>query len=62
MTDTRQAQCACAKNSDGTATTLHCPTHADQDPCATMAQVTGKRRKGSIRRGQCSRCGWQARA
>jgi hypothetical protein len=35
-----------------------CPTHADRDPCATMAAVTGKRRKGSIVRGTCTSCGW----
>lgn len=50
-------QCACAHNRDGSVTTLLCPAHAAQDPCATFAQVTGKRRRGTIRRGVCTACG-----
>lgn len=58
--ETRQpaAKCSCARNLDGTTTTLLCPLHADDDPCETMARITGKRRRGSIRRGRCSRCSW----
>lgn len=35
-----------------------CPLHADEDPCLITARVTGRRRKGSVRRGVCSNCGW----
>jgi hypothetical protein len=34
-----------------------CPVHADTDPCLTMATVTGRRRKGTVRRGTCTACG-----
>ena len=51
-------RCSCAHNADGTtSTTMMCPTHADQDPCLTIAQVTGRRRKGTIRAGRCTNCG-----
>ena len=50
--------CVCAHNNDGSVTTMLCSLHASQDPCLTMAQVTGKRRKGSIVRGTCTACGW----
>ena len=50
--------CSCASNSDGTTTTMLCPLHAKEDPCWTMASVTGKRRKGSIINGTCTNCGW----
>lgn len=50
--------CSCATHDDGSKTTTLCPTHADQDPCLTLAQVTGRRRKGTIRRGTCTSCGW----
>lgn len=53
-------RCSCAKNTDGARTTFLCPTHADSDPCETMARVTGKRRKGTIRSGRCTNCGWQS--
>lgn len=53
-------RCSCAKNTDGSVTTMLCPSHAESDPCETMAAVTGKRRKGSIVRGTCSHCGWSA--
>lgn len=53
----RPRGCACAHNRDGSTTTMLCPVHADQDPCLTMSQVTGRRRKGSIVRGRCSSCG-----
>ncbi len=57
---TRTAErCSCAKNADGSRTTMLCPAHADSDPCETMALVTGKRRKGTIRSGRCTNCGWQ---
>jgi hypothetical protein len=62
MATTATRQCSCAHNTDGTTTTFLCPTHADQDPCLTKAEIMGKRRKGSIRRGRCSRCGWQAQS
>ena len=51
--------CTCAQNKDGSTTPLLCPIHAAYDPCWTMAQVTGRRRKGSIVRGVCTGCGWQ---
>ena len=51
--------CYCARNTDGSITTFLCPTHAEVDPCLTMARVTGKRRKGTIRRGTCTACGHQ---
>jgi hypothetical protein len=38
---------------------MMCPLHADEDPCYTMALVTGGRRKGSIINGVCSNCGWR---
>ena len=55
---TTTTRCTCAHHSDGSTTTMLCPQHAHHDPCATMASVTGRRRKGSIRRGVCSSCGW----
>lgn len=54
-------RCACARNSDGSVTTILCPLHAEQDPCLTMARVTGKRRRGSVVRGVCSACNWSAK-
>lgn len=51
-------KCSCAHNSDGSVTTMLCPSHADTDPCLTMARVTGKRRHGSIITGTCTACGW----
>lgn len=56
----KPARCACAHNADGSITKMLCPAHADTDPCTTMSQVTGKRRKGSIVRGTCNHCGWKA--
>ena len=50
--------CACARNNDRSVTTMLCPAHASNDPCATMSQVTGRRRKGTIKRGACTHCGW----
>ena len=49
--------CACARNTDGSRTTMLCPVHADRDPCLTVSLVTGRRRKGTIRRGSCTNCG-----
>lgn len=49
--------CYCTTNRDGSVTSFHCPTHADTDPCLTMARVTGRRRTGTIRRGVCTACG-----
>lgn len=49
--------CCCARNTDGSVTTLLCPVHAAVDPCETRAAVTGRRRKGSNRSGVCSACG-----
>ncbi|MFE6967014.1 hypothetical protein ACFVAJ_18020 [Agromyces sp. NPDC057679] len=54
----REDGCACAVNSDRSTTTMLCSIHADTDPCLTVAQVTGKRRKGTIRSGRCTACGW----
>lgn len=51
--------CACAHHSDGSVTRFLCSAHADADPCATTAAVTGRRRKGSVVRGTCTTCGWQ---
>lgn len=53
--------CTCAHHDDGSVTTFLCSAHAQQDPCATMSAVTGRRRKGSIVRGRCTSCGWTAR-
>lgn len=53
------AECSCARNADGTVTTMLCPVHADNDPCETIASVTGGRRKGTIVGGVCSNCGWR---
>jgi hypothetical protein len=50
--------CSCAVNLDGTRTTIRCAVHAEQDPCYTTSQVTGRRRRGTIRAGRCTRCGW----
>ncbi|MGW8431114.1 hypothetical protein ACWGJ9_08320 [Curtobacterium citreum] len=58
-TQASSERCACAKNNDGSRTTFLCPKHADSDPCATMSRVTGRRRKGTIRNGRCTNCGWQ---
>lgn len=55
------AACSCANHGDGSVTTMLCPAHADKDPCSTMAEVTGQRRKGSIVGGVCSACGWSAK-
>jgi hypothetical protein len=52
------ATCACAVFGDGSKYAGLCSVHAEHDPCATMASVTGKRRRGSIVRGRCTRCGW----
>ena len=49
-----RALCACSDHSK-----MLCPKHADVDPCLSMSLVTGKRRKGTIRNGTCSNCGWQ---
>lgn len=49
--------CCCTRNRDGSVTSFLCPSHADTDPCLTMASVTGRRRKGTIRRGTCTSCG-----
>lgn len=51
-------RCCCAHHDDGSVTTFLCPLHADDDPCLTMARVTGKRRRGTIKRGTCTACGW----
>jgi hypothetical protein len=50
--------CSCAHHADGSTTATLCSLHADQDPCERMAQITGKRRKGTIRAGRCTACGW----
>jgi hypothetical protein len=53
--------CSCAKHPDGSVTTFLCSKHADTDPCLTTSGVTGRRRKGTIRRGTCTACGWTGR-
>lgn len=55
-----EARCSCARNLDGSTTTLLCPVHAKIDPCLTMSHVTGRRRKGTIRNGRCTNCGHQS--
>lgn len=50
-------RCVCARHADGSVTTMLCSVHAETDPCLTMAQVTGRRRTGTIRRGVCTSCG-----
>lgn len=55
------ASCVCAHNTDGSVTKMLCPQHADDDPCRTMAAVTGDRRKGSIVKGVCTNCGWSSK-
>lgn len=54
----RVTGCSCARNRDGSVTTMLCSQHAESDPCATYSAVTGKRRRGSIVKGRCSHCGW----
>jgi hypothetical protein len=51
-------KCLCAINEDQIITAMLCTIHAEADPCDTFAMVTGRRRRGSIIRGKCSRCGW----
>lgn len=53
--------CACARHDDGSVTTFLCPIHADTDPCLTMSLWSGRRRKGTIRRGVCTSCGHNSR-
>jgi len=55
-------RCSSVVHNDGSVTTMLCSIHARQDPCLTYAQVTGKRRKGSILRGPCTHCGWGSRS
>lgn len=50
--------CFCATYQDGSRGKTLCPEHADTDPCLTKSLVTGKRRKGTIKRGTCTSCGW----
>ena len=52
-------ECCCTMNRDGTWTEHMCPIHAGTDPCLTIARVTGKRRKGTIKNGKCTNCGWK---
>lgn len=59
--NTDSVRCSCARHNDGSVTTSLCPLHAKQDPCLTMATVTGRRRHGSVVRGVCSACGWSAK-
>ena len=49
--------CICRHYSDGSVYKENCPLHAPQDPCAVTAQITGRRRKGTIRKGVCTNCG-----
>lgn len=51
--------CSCAHDRDGAVTsTLFCSLHNDEDPCGAVVRITGKRRKGSIKNGVCTACGW----
>lgn len=50
--------CACARHDDDSITTSLCPVHATEDPCLTESRITRRRRKGTIRRGVCTNCGW----
>jgi len=59
MNRARIAACACARHADGSVTEMLCSLHATTDPCATMSAVTGRRRKGTVRRGVCTACGWE---
>jgi len=52
--------CACATYADGSRHATLCAPHAADDPCLTASRITGKRRKGTIRRGVCTFCGWPA--
>lgn len=54
---TTALRCVCARHTDGSVTTFICPAHADNDPCLTESLVTGRRRKGTVRRGVCTSCG-----
>lgn len=54
----RAIGCACATYADGSTHTFLCPLHADQDPCLSKSLITGKRRKGTIKSGTCTHCGW----
>lgn len=58
MPTTTALRCVCPTYDDGSTYTGTCPIHAAVDPCLTMAQVTGRRRVGTIRRGTCTSCGW----
>lgn len=58
-TPPRVPGCVCAYTEDGDAITWVCPKHADTDPCLQSSLITGKRRKGTIRRGVCTNCGWR---
>jgi hypothetical protein len=60
--DGRSERCACTVNNDGSVYSILCREHADSDPCFTFSRVTGKRRKGTIRAGKCTNCGWSERA
>ena len=53
--------CICLHYSDGSVYKENCPLHATLDPCAVTAQITGRRRKGTIRRGVCTNCGHDER-
>lgn len=55
---TRIPGCACADYNDGSVFRGNCALHADQDPCYWTSRITGKRRKGTIKRGTCTNCGW----
>lgn len=52
--------CTCARHADGTTSPTFCPTHAGTDPCIILHAITGRRRRGTIRNGTCTACGWSA--
>lgn len=55
-------RCVCAVHGDGSVTTFLCPMHANVDPCLTESWTTGRRRKGTIRRGKCTNCGHEEKS
>lgn len=55
---TRVPRCVCPTYNDGSVYHGTCALHATQDPCLTMSLITGTRRKGTIKSGTCTNCGW----
>ncbi len=54
------AACVCARDESGAVTSdLFCALHSSEDPCLRVSRIMGRRRKGSIKRGVCTHCGWE---